>query len=320
MSQVPQTEIPPTTIFRHAFGVYRSTAMLAGMQLDVFTPLQHGPMTALELAHALHVRPDKLRLLLYALVEAELLTVDDDRFNNTPEADCYLVKGRRNYLGSAHELWSDLWTAALQSAQTIRVGLPQAKHDFTAMSSGELGAFLRGLHAGALAAGRQLAAIDGFERFTNLLDVGGGSGGVAIAACQALSHLRATVIELPQVSKVTQSFVDETGMADRVAVRAMNVLEHPPERIFDVAVMRALLQVLGADQARQAIQNTAQALRPGGTLFIIGHILDDTRLSPPIAVLHNLVFLNVYEDGEAYTERELTSWLAEAGFGDIQFQ
>ena len=61
-------------------------------------------------------------------------------------------------------------------------------------------------------------------------------------------------------------------MADRVAVRAMNVLEHPPERIFDVAVMRALLQVLGADQARQAIQNTAQALRPGGTLFIIGHI------------------------------------------------
>jgi 2-hydroxy-4-(methylsulfanyl)butanoate S-methyltransferase len=143
VSQLPTAEIQPTTIYRHAFGVYRSTAMLAGMQLDVFTPLQHEPMTAEDVAHALHVRPDKLRPLLYALVEAELLTVDGDRFNNTPEADRYLVRGRPNYIGGAHELWSDLWTAALQSARSIRAGSPQAKHDFTAMSSSELGAFLR---------------------------------------------------------------------------------------------------------------------------------------------------------------------------------
>jgi hypothetical protein len=35
-------EIKPTTISRHAFGVYPSIAMLAGMQLDVFTPLKDG--------------------------------------------------------------------------------------------------------------------------------------------------------------------------------------------------------------------------------------------------------------------------------------
>src|SRR6202011_619578 len=60
-----QPEINPATIFRHAFGVYPSMAMLAGMQLDLFTPLKDGAMTEAALAHAVGVHPRKLRPLLY---------------------------------------------------------------------------------------------------------------------------------------------------------------------------------------------------------------------------------------------------------------
>jgi hypothetical protein len=42
--------------------------MLAGLQLDVFTPLQGGPLTTAQLAEAVGVGPARLRLLLYALV------------------------------------------------------------------------------------------------------------------------------------------------------------------------------------------------------------------------------------------------------------
>src|SRR5262245_26776794 len=97
-----QSEIKPVTIFRHAYGVYPPMAMLAGMQLDVFTPLKEGPMTATALANALGLQTDKLRPLLYALVRAELLNlVDGNCFANTPEADVYLVRGRHTYLGSS---------------------------------------------------------------------------------------------------------------------------------------------------------------------------------------------------------------------------
>jgi hypothetical protein len=91
-------EINPTTIFRHAFTVYTPLAMLAGMQLDVFTPLKDGPMTGPALAGALGVRPDKLQPL-YALVNAELLTVEEDRFANTPEADLSRVSQMRTRCG-----------------------------------------------------------------------------------------------------------------------------------------------------------------------------------------------------------------------------
>lgn len=101
-SQPEQGKIEPKTIVRHAYGVYPSMAMLAGMQLDVFTPLKDGPMSGARLAEALDVSQEKLRPLLYALVNAELLRIEDDQFANTPEGDLYLVRGRSTYLGGVH--------------------------------------------------------------------------------------------------------------------------------------------------------------------------------------------------------------------------
>ena len=52
--------------------------------------------------------------------------------------------------------------------------------------------------------------------------------------------------------------------------------------------------------------------------MVIGFILDDTRLGPPVTVAYNLFFLNVYEHGEAYTAGEHREWLEAAGFEDIR--
>jgi SAM-dependent methyltransferase len=317
----PQQPAPkPTTIFRHAFGIYPSMAMLAGMQLDVFTALKDGPLTDAALAHVLDVQPRKLRPLLYALVSAELLIIENDRFANTPEADAYLVRGRPTFLGNAHELYSDLWSATLKAAQSIRTGAPQVKHDFALMSDEELASFFRGLHAGALATGRQLAAVFGFDMLRSLLDVGGGSGGLAIAACQSCPNLSATIVELPRVASIAQSFVKEARLASRVKVLAANVVERLPEHRFDTAVLRNLIQVLGPDDAHRALRNVGEAIVPGGTLLIAGHVLHDSRLAPAPAVGMNLAFLSIYDEGQAYTEREHRAWLTDAGFSKIEVQ
>ena len=73
-----------------------------------------------------------------------------------PEADQFLVKGTPMYMGNRHEFYTDCWSALLHTAASIRRGMPQAQHDFAAMSADELTTFLRGLHPQAVAAGRQL--------------------------------------------------------------------------------------------------------------------------------------------------------------------
>ena len=123
----------PETIDKLASAVYPSFAMLAGMQLDLFTPLKDGPMSAEQLAEALMVNPTKLRPLLYALVVAGLLIVDGERFANTPEADHFLVRGKPSYMGGRHEGLLPRWNGVLKTAETIRTGVPQGKLDFGSM-------------------------------------------------------------------------------------------------------------------------------------------------------------------------------------------
>jgi len=61
-------QLRPETINKLRYGAVSSLAMVAGVQLDLFTPLKDGPMTLQEMAGALDVRSVKLRPLLYALV------------------------------------------------------------------------------------------------------------------------------------------------------------------------------------------------------------------------------------------------------------
>ena len=82
-------------------------------------------------------------------------------------------------------------------------------------------------------------------------------------------------------------------------------------------MVSSLIQVLAADQAARALQNVGQAIEPGGGIFVRGSILDDTCVTPSKVVVGNLIYLNVYEAGQAYTEREYTDWLSAAGFEEI---
>ena len=77
-----------------------------------------------------------------------------------------------------------------------------------------------------------------------------------------------------------------------------------------------MLQVLGADDAQSVVSNCVQTLRRGGEFFVIGRMLDDSRVSPQEAVAVNVMFLNVYEEGQAYTESEYRSWLEAAGLAE----
>ena len=301
--------------------LYPSLAMLAGMQLDVFSPLADGPMTTADLAARLGVGAAKLEPLLYALVIAELLDQrDGGRFANSPEADRFFVKGRPEYRGSAHELFSNIWPAALQTAETIRTGAPQSKVDFADMDDDLLGAFFRGFHSGTLATARNLMASElDLSSCRRFLDVGGGTGGIAIGLCEALPELTATVLELPRIANVvTREFVSAAGLADRIAVVEGDAVRETPAGEYDLVVMKALLQVIGPTEAQSVVANVAKALTLGGRLVIIGRVLNDDRLSPTPTALFNLVFLNLYDAGLAHTESEHRQWLAAAELTDVQ--
>src|SRR5215831_12176601 len=98
--------IKPETIQRLRRGADEAHAMLASVQLEVFTHLADGPLSAADLAGRLGVAEDRLARLLYALPVIGLLEVRDGRFANTPEAATFLVKGRPEYIGAFQSMIS----------------------------------------------------------------------------------------------------------------------------------------------------------------------------------------------------------------------
>jgi ribosomal protein L11 methylase PrmA len=292
-------------------------AVRAALQLGLFTPLASGPMTAGDMADALGVKPRRLEALLYQLVLSEFLTVSDGRFANTDMAAYYLVEGSPTYVGAIHGIWTENFNALMQTAQSIRTDTAQNKVDFSRISHEQLGRFIKGLHGSAVATGRSLSKQSQFAEARSLIDVGGGSGGLAIALCQEHPRLQATVLDLPAVIPFAEEMVEEAGLADRITVDTVDIVNDPIEGDFDIAIARALFQVLPADQCGRAAQNIGTGVTRGGTLFVIGFATDDSRLSPTEAVGLNLIFMSMFDGGQAYTESEYRRWLSDAGFAEI---
>ena len=312
---------PPAmeTIHQLLFAPYPSFALMAACQLDVFTPLQDGALTAEELAEKIHVGVSKLRPLLYALVAAKLLTVNDERFANTEESAYYLVQGQPAYTGKRLNIAAVAWRALLNTAESIRTGVGQGQSDFdfANMPLEKLETLMRGFHAPALATGRMLAAKFDFSARRSLVDVGGGSGGAAIALLEKFPQLQATIVEQANVAPITQRIVAESNLAERIRVVAANAANEPLDGAFDCAILSAVIQIMSADEARRLVQNVARVLNPNGALYIIGVVLDDSRLTPAEMATVNLLLINAYADGQAYTESEYRAWLTEAGFEDF---
>ena len=309
------TPPPEPKTIQKLVDVFPSFALLAGMQLDLFTPLKEGAMRPEQIADAIGVDVTKLKPLLYALVAAELLIIEGDCYANTDEASHFLVRSSPSYMGGVHPLYADIWAAALQTAESIRARQPQAKHDYTQMSREALEAFYQGLHPGALTTGDTLVKEYGLSSCQQLLDVGGGSGGVAIGAVKACSHIQATVVDVSNVTPITQRFVAEAGVSDRIEVITGNIVEAPIRGAFDAVVLKSFIQVLSPTDARRALRNINAIMVPGGVIYILGiGILDNSRISPRAAAITNIIFINIYDEGQAYTEDEYRDWLTSAGF------
>ncbi len=308
---------PSGVIDRCVQNMFAPMALRAALQLGIFGALAERPLSIDALADSLGVEKRRLEMLLYQLVQSEFLTLEGDAFGNSSLSDHYFVPGGSSYIGGIHELWTEQWKSLFELAEGIRTDTPQNKVDFDRMSPQELGGLFRGLHGGAIAAGRVLARKIDLSGVRLVADVGGGSGGLSFGLCKDHPDMSATVFELPTVAPITRQFVEEAGLEAQINVETADIIAAPLPGAFHMAVARALFQVMPKDHARTAIGNIAASLSPGGMLYIIGFVCNDGNLAPEHAVGMNLVFINQFDDGRAYTEAEYRQWLSEAGFTDF---
>jgi acetylserotonin N-methyltransferase len=305
----------------------RSKAMFAAVSLGVFDRLQDGPADAATLAQQLHANKGALERLLDACVGLALLSKQSGVYANQPVAAAYLAKhsprAMTGYIQYSNEVLYRLW-GYLEDA--VREGSHRwqqaygfegsAIFDHFFHTEEDKRMFLMGMHGyGVLSSPAVVASFD-LSRFRKLVDLGGATGHLAVAACERYPAMRAAVFDLPAVTQIAREEVAKTSVAARVDLIAGDFFEgHLPEA--DLFAVSRILHDWSEEKIHALLAKIYGRLPAGGALLIAEKLLQEDKTGPMWGAMQSLNML-VCTEGRERNLREYEALLHAAGFGTVE--
>jgi acetylserotonin O-methyltransferase len=302
-------DLDPAPILDLIEAFRRSKTMFAAVELGVFDG----------------ERPEGVEMarLLDACVALGLLEKRDGEYFNTPIADEYLRRSSprtlSGYIRYSNDALYPMW-AHLEDA--LREGTHRWTQTFGPADAGGLFAhffktesakrdFLMGMHGfGMLSSPKVVAAFD-LSRFRRMVDLGGATGHLALAAKDCYPGLEVALFDLPEVIEFAKSistdgleFVDGDFFKDPL----------PPADLYAIG---RILHDWNEDKIRSLLARIHAALPTGGALLIAERLMDEDRRGPVGAHMQSLNML-VCTEGRERTLGEYTVLLRDAGFGRVR--
>lgn len=316
------------TVIELMDGFRASKAVFVAVSLGVFDELHRRPASCAELAESLGCQNHALERILGACTAFGLLSIDGAQYRNRPVATRFLrIESPETLAG--YILYSDrvlfrLW-AHLEEA--VREGTNRWEQEFGRRegifehffsSEKDKLTFLAGMHGlGRLSSPAVVVAFE-LGKFRHLVDVGGGSGHLAIEACRRYPELRGTVFDLPPVVPVARKYIAEAGLDDRIRVLAGDFFADPLPAA-DLYSLGRILHDWSDDKVVFLVRKIYGHLPPGGGLLICEKILNEQRDGPGGAYLQSLNML-VCTEGKERSASEYEALVRSAGFTRFEFR
>jgi acetylserotonin N-methyltransferase len=307
-------------------GFRRSKAMFAAVSLGIFDTLESAPANAGTLASVLKVAREPLERLLDACIGLKHLRRDEALYANEPVASSYLCRASEHalvgYILYSNDVLFPLWNH-LEDA--IREGTPRWEQEFGSKATifdhffrtqEAKRTFLQGMHGfGLLSSPKVVEAFD-LSRFRRMVDLGGATGHLAIAACECYPQLHAVVFDLPEVIEIARDYISKSGpLSKRVSVMGGDFFLHKLPEVDLVAVGRILHDWSDA-KVCQLLAKIFLRLPTGGAILIAEKLLDEKKTGPAPALLQSLNML-VCTEGKERTLSQYRQLLEDVGFENV---
>ena len=304
----------------------RSKAMFAAVALGVFDRLGEAPADATALAAQIGANGDALERLLDSCVGLGFLLKESGVYSNQPVAERYLRRSSPQTMAGyilysnrvLYALWGNLEDAVREGShrwrQTFSLDGLIFDHFFRTEESRR--EFVAGMHGfGLISSPRVVEALD-LTKFHHLVDLGGATGHLAVAACERYPGLRATIFDLAPVIESAREYIARSKVADRVEPMAGDFF-HDPLPNADLYSLGRILHDWSEEKIGALLAKIVQRLPSGGALLIAERLLDEDKSGPLPALLQSLNML-VCTEGKERTISEYTALLREAGFAEVQ--
>jgi ubiquinone/menaquinone biosynthesis C-methylase UbiE len=300
-----------------ALAYQQSAALMAAVELDVFSAVSKGAATLPDIARAVGITPRHAERLVTALTAMTLLTKTGDRYANAPDVERFLVKGTPRYAGPWITFTKPRWDRWGKLAEALQVTEEKVLGNYETFTVEDARRYHAATNSIGMGAGRRFCRQVDLSGRKMLLDLGGGSGAYSIVAAQTWPRLRAIVLDLPPVTVVAQDYIAQHGVSDRVSTLAGDFTKTPFPGEVDVVLMASNLPQYSPELIQLVVSKAFAALVPGGEMHLVGEMLNDARdgpLNPALWGLNEAVFGST---GVAHSEADVKCYFATAGFRDV---
>jgi SAM-dependent methyltransferase len=317
---------PRTPDDRRIYDAYiaarQSAALAAAVRAGIFDALDAEPLTPDELAEQLGLRARPVRLLTRVLRVLGLLLEQDGRLRLAEDAATFLVRGKPEWLGGLIDLEVEHFLRPRDVLEALRHDRatvygdadPWERH---AQDPEQARRFTEAMHSISVRPARALAETVDLSGVGRLLDVGGGSGVLAVALARAFPELRCVVWELSTVAEMAREVIQEAALEARVTVLEGDIFRDPVPDGFDAALLSQILHDWSPETGEGLLQRLFDGLNPGGRVLIHEKLVSGDGTGPLANVLVHLDML-IWTEGQQQDAETLSLVLERVGFRNVE--
>lgn len=210
-----------------------------------------------------------------------------------------------------------LWNTWSNLTKVVKTGISAHPSEINERGDNWLDAFITAMHDRAKKqAPEQLADLD-LSGIKSVLDVGGGSGAFSMEFVNRNSEIKATVFDLPNVVPITQKFIEKEGFSGKIKTYEGDYTKDELPAGFDLVFLSAIIHSNSLETNTDLIKKCFKALNKKEKIVIQDWIMNSDRTKPVSGAIFAINMLVGTQEGDCFTETEVTEMLNEAGFTNI---
>lgn len=285
---------PEQVLMQLGTGHWAAMTLSVAVRLGLLEGLEHGPLSARQLAAGRAYHADSVERLLRGCVTLGVLHEVEAGVFALSEMGQVLLPSHPRSLRDAMVMMTDPghWHSWYQLEHTVTTGQPAYQKalgvenvfDYFASQPEEAERFNRSMASMTRAFVQQLKAAYDISRFPLIADVGGGHGQFLGALLQGAPNSRGLLFDLESVLAGADRELEALGVAGRVEKVAGSFFEAIPADP-DLFILKHILHDWTDEQCAQILQNVASAMKPGATLLICEMLLAEPPQFSPAAMM-----------------------------------